>query len=165
MRTQRGRPSLASTLATAVLPGQRPEPPEGLEPVAAGEWCAITGRLPPDFFPREVHPVLQELCEVVALSRRVAADLNALPRCSLADSEAFAQFDKLAQLKLRLGAQIGALSTKLRITNQSRYAKHTAARQAAAGANHKRPWEVAAVISASRLDSATGRFDEQEPEA
>jgi hypothetical protein len=127
---QRGRPSADSlSVVAALVPSKRPPPPTELEPDAAEEWIAIADRMPADWFLRESHPLLANLCQLIVESRRVAGELAALRRESLRDDATLQRFDQLVRLQVRLSGAIATLSTKLRLTHQSRYGKRTAARQ------------------------------------
>jgi hypothetical protein len=122
---QRGYPSAASRGVSLRLPGKRPEPPSQLSPEEAKEWVAIAGGLPPDFFPREVQPLLTQVC------RREVSPSN---------PEELATYGKLLTLEMALSGGIANLLTKLRCTNQSRYATRTAERQAVKA--RTKPWDV-----------------------
>jgi hypothetical protein len=153
----RGRPSINSLSATAILPAARPDPPAELEPEAAAEWRAITNRLPADWFPRESHSLLVDLCQQIILARSLAAKVSALGVPS--DAEALATYDKMVRLKLNLSASIGKLATRLRLTNQSRDGTRTAARKAAAQPTRsQKPWNMG-TTSAPRRGSENGNND------
>jgi hypothetical protein len=145
----RGRPSIDSLSATAILPGARPDPPVELEPEAAAEWRAITNRLPSDWFPRESHSLLVDLCQQIILARSLAAKVSALGVPS--DAEALATYDKMVRLKLNLSSSIGKLATRLRLTNQSKIGPREAGRKAAAQPRGKqKPWEMGAAPTNGR---------------
>ncbi len=142
---QRGRPSQSSLsvvvpLKTAVNAG-RPAVPAEFDKDEARHWRDIVGRMPADWFPAETLPVLTALCADIALSERVALELRRVKRRSLATDADFKRFASLARMRLRLSQSIANLSTKLRLTNQSRLRSERAA-QDEQKARHAKPWEV-----------------------
>jgi hypothetical protein len=142
--------------------GKPPPPPEELEPEQQLEWEAITARLPADWFSGENIPLLKELCRHITYARELArqvvkvrAEIQAFMAGSAADtagSEGIAERrtiqatlrDELCRLLRSHGYQterIGNLSTKLRLTKQSRYDASSAYRAAKdAGSVMKKPW-------------------------
>src|SRR5215831_3403242 len=81
----------------AVLPGNRPPPPDELTTLEAAEWHAIVERMPPDWFPVETWPVLKELCRNIILSNRVARELARFGDGSLGGKR-FAKFRQLTRM-------------------------------------------------------------------
>jgi hypothetical protein len=134
---QRGYPSASSKGVSLRTPGRRPPPPSVLQPDEAAEWLQIVASLPPDFFPRETHPVLTQLCRLIASAHDVA---NAVQELSPSNPDDLATFSRLVTLELQLSATIASLLTKLRCTNQSRYSTRTAERQAVK--SRTKPWDV-----------------------
>ena len=156
-----GRKSTYDLLAP-MIPGQSPPPPEELEPEQQLEWEAITARLPADWFSGENIPMLRELCRHICYARELAgqimkvrAEIQAFMEGSAADtaeSMGIAERrkiqaglrDELCRLLRSHGYQterIGNLSTKLRLTKQSRYDASSAYRAAKdAGSVMKKPW-------------------------
>jgi hypothetical protein len=116
--------------------------------------------MPADWFSRETHPVLADLCRAVVLSRyfagqlrEVTADLDGLetrlrkenPDMSDKDFETSLELrmdrvHQAARMQLEQSKQVGSLSTKLRLTPQSRYQPNTAG-QKTQDAPKRRPWE------------------------
>jgi hypothetical protein len=74
--------------------------------------------MPPSWFAPESWPVLAELCQTAVASRRVAAELTKIG--SLARTKTFDRFTELTRFKIQYSEIVGRLSTKLRLTNQSR---------------------------------------------
>jgi hypothetical protein len=156
-----GRKSTYDRL-TPMSPGQRPPPPEELEPDQQLEWEAITARLPADWFSGENSPMLKELCRHITFARdlagqimKVRAEIQAFMEGSAADTDGSMGIeerrkiqaglrDELCRLLRSHGYQterIGNLSTKLRLTKQSRYDASSAYRAAKdAGSVMKKPW-------------------------
>ena len=156
-----GRKSSYDLLAP-MIPGQSPPPPEELEPDQQLEWEAITARLPVDWFTGENIPMLKELCRHITYARELAgqimkvrAEFQAFMEGSAADTAGSMGIaerrkiqaglrDELCALLRSHGYQterIGNLSTKLRLTKQSRYDASSAYRAAKdAGSVVKKPW-------------------------
>jgi hypothetical protein len=155
-----GRKSTYDLLAP-MIPGQRPPPPEELEPDQQLEWEAITARLPTDWFTGENIPMLKELCRHTTYARELAgqimkvrAEIQAVMGQSAAETAGSMEVaerkiqaglrDELCRLLRSHGYQterIGNLSTKLRLTKQSRYDASSAYRAAKdAGSTTKKPW-------------------------
>ena len=155
-----GRKSSYDLLAP-MIPDQSPPPPEELEPDQQLEWKAITARLPVDWFTGENIPMLKELCRHITYARELArqivkvrAEIQAFMEGSAADTAGSGVAerrkiqaglrDELCRLLRSHGYQterIGNLSTKLRLTKQSRYDASSAYRAAKdAGSTMKKPW-------------------------
>jgi len=114
---KRGRHGAAEL--TVIGPGgiepiRRPKAPACLTDDAAAEWTAIVDRMPPDWFPRETHPMLIQLCRAITRAHRIDTMLS---RGNL-DLESFQSLLKTEQT---LSALIANLSTKMRISQQSHY--------------------------------------------
>ncbi len=160
---QRGPKSAESQVVYVVpeaLP-QRPEPPDCLTPAESRQWVAYVERMPIDWFTAEVQPVLVNLCRAVCLSDYFAARLQEVlgvldglegrlrlehPGISDEDVEtavAILHGRKVdyARSQLEQSKQVGSLSTKLRLTPQSRYQPNTAAARTR-DEPRKRPWET-----------------------
>ena len=153
---QRGRPSQSSLsvvvpLKTAVNAG-RPAVPADFDKDEARHWRDIVNRMPADWFPAETLPVLATLCADVATSERVALELRKVRRRSLSNAEDFKRFAQLTRMKIRLSDSIGNLSTKLRLTNQSRLRTERAT-QDEQKARHAKPWEVGTAADDSGKDN------------
>jgi hypothetical protein len=137
---QRGPKSSASL--SVIVPVRdrdgRPKPPAFLAPDEASQWRAYVEALPPAWFPIETHAVLAELCQTVVASRRVSAELTAIK--SLVRAKTFDRFTELTRLKISYSEVIGRLSTKLRLTNQSRMSDRQAAN--AATRPSTKPWDM-----------------------
>jgi hypothetical protein len=133
------------------MPGKRPDPPSQLSPEEAKEWAAIVGSLPPDFFPREVHPILIQLCRLIISAADVAALLREV---SPSNPDEFATYTRLLSLQMALSGGIASLLTKLRCTNQSRYSTRTAERQSVKA--RTKPWDV---IDGGKSDPASDDID------
>jgi hypothetical protein len=158
------KPGRKSTydLLEPIIADKPPPPPGELEPEQQLEWEAITARLPVDWFTGENIPMLKELCRHITYARELAgqvaklrADIQAVTEGSTTDTAGSMGVaerrkvqvglrDELCRLLRSHGYQterIGNLSTKLRLTKQSRYDASSAYRAAKdAGSVMKKPW-------------------------
>jgi hypothetical protein len=124
-----------------IIPGAetRPQPPDDLEPAEQATWAAITGALPADWFNGGSWPLLKQLVRHIHNSDELMKDV-ALLRGELAAAEPKARSSVLRQMLRMLRAHgfesdhIASLSTKLRLTKMSRYARADAAHTGARGA-------------------------------
>ena len=154
---QRGRKSsaarsMANVMALQGLDGwneERPKPPRELTKDQREEWDEISARMPQDWFGREMFPMLVSLCRAVTYSRRLAGELEEVehgldslpdrlrqqnPETTLKDIEAILELrlnrrTELYRLQADQARLVMALSTKLRLTPQSRYQPITAGRK------------------------------------
>ena len=154
---QRGRKSSAARSITNVMSLQgldvrnvgRPKPPRELTKDQRKEWDEISVRMPQDWFGRETFPMLVSLCRAVTYSRRLAAELEEVehgldslpnrlrqqnPETTLKDIEGILELrlnrrTELYKLHADQARLVMALSTKLRLTPQSRYQPITAGRK------------------------------------
>jgi hypothetical protein len=125
--------------AGPIIPGRkrkRPAPPPELTARERKIWTEITARLPADWFVAS-WPLLVELCRHSRLADELMDDiararvaLDALqktqePRSKLL-RDAAREYRSLLRMHGLQSQRIGALSTTLRLTPQSRYARSTA---------------------------------------
>jgi hypothetical protein len=135
-----------------ILPGstKRPSPPPELDAGEAAIWRRVTKRLPADWV-NVGEPLFQELCRHIALANDLMKDIaqargaiNELRTSEQPTSKLLLDATKSYRVLLRLHAlqsqQIGTLSTKLRLTPQSRYQSPTAKTQATAESLYPDPW-------------------------
>jgi hypothetical protein len=145
---QRGRKSAESLSAITRIPGQRPPPPAELTKEQAEEWRGIVSTKPVEWFSRDSQAILCELCRNIVMARRIAEQIDAFPMEMLSGEEGLNRYKTLGAMAERHGRLIATLSTKLRLTPQSRYepsvANTAAKNSAAAGTGAARPWESAA---------------------
>jgi hypothetical protein len=133
----RGRRSEAALLAQGpIIPGQRPPPDPHLDEEQAKEWRKITGRLPSTWFRGENLCMLVELCRHITYSRFIAAEIARMRQ----NPEAKEELRSLLRAHGYQSERIGNLSTKLRLTLQSRYDPETAAIEANKTADGPAPW-------------------------
>jgi hypothetical protein len=145
-----GRKSAAELAAGPIIPGQRPAPPDDLEPAEQATWIAIVGSLPTDWFAPTNLPLLKELCRHIAYADWLAQDITRLQR-KLAeleggDAKELRQAEAALARTLRLhGSQterIGNISTRLRLTQRAQYRRADAAYSAAKdAAPYPKPWD------------------------
>lgn len=130
-------------LESAVIPGVRLPAPEDMEPAAKVFWDAIVVRLPADWFTSETVPLLKAYCRHSAFADQFAKDIAAQrERIAALESEpqtktsvrllnrAIEQLHALHRMHAAETACMQSIATKLRLTNQSRYVKETAASKA-----------------------------------
>ncbi len=136
----RGRKSAAEL---GVIPGipQRPEPPDELTPQQAEEWRAVVARMPVNWFPREIFPLLCAYVRHVTNSRHIARLIEAAEDMDIGDRTALMRFNRLLGMQERQSNVMAGLATRMRLTNQSRYTASSAAAQAKRGSGVKL-WET-----------------------
>ena len=142
---------------------ERPAPPPDLNRDQADEWTTFVNRMPADWFGAECHPLLASLCRHVCYSRQIAGELEDVEKGMRGFEQAVLRDDpeikpgQLAALvELRLNrrseltrlfnmhtASITSLSTKLRLTPQSKYHPDTIIRNEVRGRSKpsKMPWD------------------------
>ena len=136
----RGRPGVHAL--TVIGPSgletvKRPDPPGDLTKDQATEWRDIVNRLPADWFPRETHPMLAQLCRHICVARFIARQIDAMQEGKIEfDLRAF---DKLVGMQGVETQRITSISTKLRISQQATVKDAKAAKPSAA----RPPWQKA----------------------
>ena len=134
----RGRKSSAS-LTVATPPSQiqtieRPAPPDDLTDEQAAEWRAVVERMPADWFPRETWPLLVQYCRHVVAAKRVQQLVDAIQGEEDFDLGAW---EKALKIQRQESGIIAALSTKMRLSQQTSYDK---SKKKGSGGRSK-PWE------------------------
>lgn len=112
------RTSAAALSVVHIEPAQRrPKPPSALSPDAAAQWRAIVDSMPADWFPRETHPMLTQMCRLVVRCASIAEALDQAIR----DGEDLSErkYQNLMRAEMQLSEGIAKLSTKMRISQQS----------------------------------------------
>lgn len=118
---------------SALLPGNRPEPPEELNEEQAELWTLIVSTKPVEWFSEDVLPLLAAYCKAVYEHRRMSKALGSLDPVTK-------EYRDLAKTIQSQGTMMKTLATSMRLTPQSRYtpmAAATAGRRVA----KKKPWE------------------------
>jgi hypothetical protein len=142
MVTKLGRKSAADL--GPIIPGveRRPPPPDDLAPEEQAHWVAITASLPADWFNGGSWPLLKQLCRHINNANELAKDIARL-RGELAAGEPKARLSALLRQMLRMHGfetdRIVSLSTKLKLTKLSRYARSDAAYAGARDAGSSPP--------------------------
>ena len=90
----RGRKSTAELGVAHGIP-QRPKPPADLTPDQAVEWQAVVSRMPVDWFPREIWPLLCAYCRHVTNSRHIAGLIEDAHKGDLSDRKALMRYNRL----------------------------------------------------------------------
>jgi hypothetical protein len=145
MRGRGGRKSAASLSIVSVLGNERPAPPDELTEAEAEEWRAIAGRMPPDWFTRENHPLLAEYCRHIVRAGDLAKDITAFKRFPpevRLTTDGIQRYDMLLRMADRERAAMVNLATKMRLTQQSRYRADKAAPAAERGKTVSKPWQM-----------------------
>src|SRR5262245_9407543 len=134
-RTGQGRRSLEAQMAIPAGPGmRRPEPPEAFGKREHAIWHRIVSACPADWFGAECLPLLARLCVLLVMSERLEAKLR---------SEDFYFKDKQdTRAYLDTLKQVANISTKLRLSPQSRFNRFEASTRMKHRVTH-RPWEDA----------------------
>ncbi len=136
----RGRKS-AAQLAIAphvveIVP--RPVAPVGLTDEQASEWDAVVSRMPADWFPRETHGILAAYCRHVVAAGRVAQLIAAQDSAEAID---IGEYNLLLKMQEREGRAMSALTTRMRLSQQSSYTDKVSANAKRKGQG-KKLWEV-----------------------
>ena len=146
--TKRGRKSTASkqTAKVHVIDGGAPALPQAPASLNADEmdvWNRVVRTEPPEFFNTDVLlDMLADYCR-----HRVASDVLSKTIAEfkpewLKMEEGASRYDKLLRMRDRETKAVIRCATKLRITNQSRYTKGSAATASRNTTRTARPWEV-----------------------
>jgi hypothetical protein len=119
----------------AIVPTRRPEPPADMSPAEAREWNKIVSSMPADWFTTEMFPLLISLCRIICTLDEVTKEVKKT-------SPAAKEFAQLGKTQLMYIDAITKLSTKLRLTPQSRYTENSAKRatKEAVANRSKKPW-------------------------
>lgn len=139
------RKSAAALSIIAVLPGQRYEPPTSLTKPQAVVWRAIASTKSADWFTKDSHPMLAQLCRHVVLSDELAKQIDAMS-IPVGDKDALNEYATLLRLQQTQSTMIVKLGTAMRLTQQSRATKDQAktVTENAADASSGRPWAQSA---------------------
>ena len=112
---------------------QRPQAPAELTDEQADEWCAIIGRLPAEYFPRETHGMLAQYCRHITRARHLA---QLIAQMEASDSFDVGEYRALLQSEETQSRAIATIASKLRLSHSAiqdrRQRRPTSA---------KRPWE------------------------
>jgi hypothetical protein len=129
-----GRKSPEALVVIARGPGmQRPTPPEEFGEPERAIWQRIVDACPPDFFGAECLPLLARLAMLIVMSEELEAKLRA-EKYRLDKDDTRAYLDTLKQ--------VANITTKLRLTPQSRYNRFEASTRMKNRTTAQRPWET-----------------------
>lgn len=119
----------------ALVPNRRAEPPEELNPQEAKEWRKIVGSMPIHWFTVEMYPILISLCQTICTLDEVTKEVKK----TKVNAKEFAALAKTQMLYMDM---VMKLSTKLRLTPQSRFTENDArkATKEAVANRSKTPW-------------------------
>jgi hypothetical protein len=137
-----------------IIPGsprKRPPPPQELDPREIKVWRDIVRSLPADWFTAGNQFLLKELCRHIRLSDDTMVDIGreraavdevmAMPKPpTKLLIEALKKYRAALQSHALQSAQIASLSTKLRLTPQSRYGHRAAKTAAETVSPYPEPW-------------------------
>lgn len=113
----RGRKSGAElSVVSPIETISRPDAPYDLTDEQVDEWWAIVNRMPADWFPRETHPMLAQLCRHIVRARRLSQLLNAMERKPEFEMK---DYRDLLRSEEEQSRAIASLSTKMRISQQA----------------------------------------------
>jgi len=136
--------SALNVVDSGITPMKRPEAPDGLTPAQKETWREIVNRLPVDWFPKETHSMLEQMCRHISCAKVIAWQIALMESPEKMDGEEESGFDiyryhELLKMQERESRAITALARSMRITQQSTYdAKKTKGK----GVSGPKPWET-----------------------
>jgi len=136
---QRGKKSLASVTVLTPLQSRPLPPPEGFSHDQALLWIAVVATKPAGWFTADTVPILAAYVKATMGHRVVSGELDTFLPEWLRTDEGLARFNRLTAIQDRQARLLSSLATKMRLTQQSRYAARGADR-ADAKAGGARPW-------------------------
>jgi hypothetical protein len=140
----------------AVMPGERPNPPDRMGSAEVEIWDRVVGAMPGGWFGPECHDLLARYCEIMARAEGVGRKLSELARQKdVIDRNGRSVFNTgVASANYREDLKTAAmLATTLRITPKSRlsttkaqslYDGSSIANRVARSTAAVRPWEITA---------------------
>lgn len=138
---KRGRRSAASLNVVSVSFGARPGAPVELTAAQAKIWVDTCATEAPAFFgSAALRGLLADYCRHRESADMLSGLIDKMGPGDLATPEGAKRYYSLLRARDLESRAVSMVATKLRITNQSRYAARGAAR-AAANAPAARPWE------------------------
>jgi hypothetical protein len=141
----RGRNSSASKAIILGGFGERPSPPAELTKRQISIWNAVVTSENPDFFKSEVsRALLADYCRRRAACEEISAVIDRFGGDWKGNPEALGRYSQLLQMRGREMEATMRVATKLRLTNQSRYVKESAASADKRAARQDIPWRKSA---------------------
>lgn len=145
MRT-RGRNSAAAKAAPVLVSGgfgQRPEPPAEFNECQAEIWRDIVASEDPRFFATAVlRSLLADFCRHREAIAKVNEMIDQFDPEWLRQNDGLARYHTLLRIRDAETRASSTLSTKLRLTNQSRLSKEVAGTAARRASHELKPWEM-----------------------
>jgi hypothetical protein len=142
----RGPKSAAEkALALVVAPefGRRPEPPSELSERQAQIWRETVSSEPPEFFATAAtRGILADYCRHREAAENVSAIIDTFKPEWLKNGEGVKRYQALLRMRETETRNAVTMARALRLTNQSRYVPHAAARAGLNAAKGPKPWEV-----------------------
>lgn len=134
------RQSAASRAVQPLIdPTPYPPPPGNFTPTEAALWWAITHSKDPAWWDGGNVPMLAELIRHIETFEQIQTAMR--EPFDLRDDADLALLERLTKLRDHESKSVASLSTKLRLSNQSRYTAATAHTAHLRGARGAKPWE------------------------
>ena len=90
---------------------ERPKPPDELTSPQAEEWRAVVARMPVNWFPREIWPLLCAYCRHICNARHIAKLIEAAHDLDIGDRTALMRFNRLLGMQERQSNALAGLAT------------------------------------------------------
>lgn len=142
---KRGRRSAAemAVVVTGTF-GQRPEPPEDLTEPQAEIWRKTVASEDAAFFnSAALRGLLMDYCRHRDAAESISGIINSFEPAWLKSKEGCQRYHSLLKMRDLETRAAAGMATKLRLTNQSRYVPHVAARVARDAQRGVMPWDDA----------------------
>ena len=132
------RQSAASLAILPVSAVQRPEAPDCLDTDEAALWDRVVNSKPPEWFGKDSLPILTEYVRACVMADRLDVWVKA---AIAADDKQ--ETDVCLRRRDRESRRAADFATKMRLTQQSRYAAKTAERANNRVQDAEKPWKAA----------------------
>lgn len=136
---RKSKAELETPLVATPIEPRRPPPPPHLSADEAMTWSRIVGTKPADWFRPDTHDLLVQFCRHVATANFIQQHLLEAQE----HAEGRSTWEDYLKLRERESRAMLALARSMRITQQARLDKKTAANQHDATPEGRRPWEPA----------------------
>lgn len=136
---QRGRKQLEAVAPVLSIP--RCPPPADLSEYEAHVWATVVNTKPADWFTADTLPLLNSYVKHVSQARLLDNEIASFDPKWLRDDEGLKRYKVLTDMRDRESRAMTSLARSMRLTHQSRYVPHTAARVAEKGGG-KKPWDA-----------------------
>ena len=111
--------ALATLAVVERMPQDRPAPPQELSEAESVHWRLIVGNMPPGWFTLEMQSMLATLCSQIVTCEALESRIRAFDKGSLSGPK-LDSYSQLVNLHLKVSTVAAQISTKLRLTPQSR---------------------------------------------